>query len=227
MPVIHRYQSLDEASFALANWAAGEINSVLARKDTAVMAVPGGSTPEQFLTLLGEMSLDWSRIILMPTDERIVPVGHARSNELMLRRVFAPLKQDICGFVSFHTDEKDEKHAASAVNLRVNAVGNPDIVISGMGDDGHIASLFPCDAGWNGQIGIQGGAAVLATHPKGLEARLSLAPDLLADARARAVFISGSSKLAVLENALKHKDKSAFPILLLVGHVDIFHVFSG
>jgi 6-phosphogluconolactonase len=226
-PVIHQHQSLDEASLALANWAAGEINSVLARKDRAVMAVPGGSTPERFLSLLGHMSLDWSRITLMPTDERIVPTGHPRSNELMLRRVFAPLKQAICGFVSFHADETDEESAARTINARVDAVGNPDIVISGMGDDGHIASLFPCDPGWNRYMGRHSGAAVLATHPKGLEPRLSLSPDLLSQARARALLISGSSKLAVLENALKHDDKTAFPILLLVGHDNLFHVFSS
>jgi 6-phosphogluconolactonase len=232
MPHMHTFATLEAASTGLADWVASHIARVLVIKPRVVVALPGGSTPEHFLGQLASMPLDWSRITLMPTDERCVPTGHPRSNEAMLRRVFGPLQAGRCNFVSFHAEGADHTKAADVASARVLESGLPDIVVSGMGDDGHIASLFPDDPSWNSMISSKASPAVLATYPDGLEPRLSLAPQAISCAKLRALLIAGPSKQAVLLNSLQNSSKNPsdcakFPVLLLAGTDSMFHVFGA
>jgi 6-phosphogluconolactonase len=224
-PHWHISASLELASQAMAQWVAEQIHHVLSIKPRVVVAVPGGSTPELFLTRLAGMPLDWSRITLMPTDERCVPAGHPRSNEAMLRRVMAPLAAQQCQFVSFLAVAAGGQSAADVVSARVVASGLPDIVVSGMGEDAHIASLFPEDPSWIHSAAATDGPQVMATRPPDLEPRMSLAPHVLAQAPARGLLISGDAKRKILDNALKQTNTARYPVLLLAGQERMFHVF--
>ncbi len=224
-PVMRAHTTREGASQALAAWIMGEITSVLARQPRAVIALPGGETPKMFLAALAALPLDWARLTLMPTDERCVPAGHPRSNEAMFRRIMPPLTEGLCRFVSFHAEGREP--LARTIGDRVLHEGLPDIVVSGMGDDGHVASLFPGDASWTFAIGDTTAPPVLATSPPHLEQRLSLSPVALACAPARALLISGDVKRGVLANALRHEDIARFPVLTIAGGETPLHVFCA
>ena len=119
---------------AIADWLAGRLLDALGAKDGPVtITVPGGSTPFPIIAAMLEHDLDWTRLVVWPGDDRIVPEDHAASNTGRLRDLFEPA-------------------GAEVVTLTVmEAVPRFDLAWLGMGADGHIASLFPntdpCPAG--------------------------------------------------------------------------------
>src|SRR5471030_2570227 len=70
----------------LARFVANRLEEALAARGTASLAVSGGRTPASFLSMLGAMPLDWSRISITLADERWVPANHTDSNARLLRK---------------------------------------------------------------------------------------------------------------------------------------------
>ena len=149
------------------------LRALLAQQERVLIAVPGGTTPGPFLAALGETPLDWARVTLMPTDERFVAPDDAASNERMLRERFRPLTEGRCGFVSFHGYGSDLEAAASSLCAHVATLPPLDILVSGMGADGHIASLFPGDQALEPGCPDSG---IAIARPDGHTPRLSLSP---------------------------------------------------
>ncbi len=210
---IRSFDTLEQASEALAFRVCAKLADAIAQRDFATLAVPGGTTPALFLKRLGRMDLDWSKVILMPTDERQVSANHERSNERMIRASFKPLEDGICRFISFCPDIAGKDTNLEITSYRISDLAPLDVVICGMGEDGHIASLFPDDLSWMNWQDVQLPALIL-THPPNLEKRASLSPDILLSARYKALLISGSAKIQILEHATSHGSSDRFPVYL-------------
>lgn len=194
----HRFATLADASEALAEAVAIRLHALLAGQGRASLAVPGGTTPARFLTALGTRDLPWEKVTLLPTDERFVAADDAASNERMIRAQFAPLRDGRVGFLSFHDRGQDIEAAAAALASDLASLPPLDLVVSGMGTDGHIASLFP---GEEARFGARPGSGICIATPPGLPPRLSLSPARLAGAGWASLLVSGSEKEAVLKAA--------------------------
>ncbi|KZY12622.1 6-phosphogluconolactonase [Erythrobacter sp. HI0037] len=170
---------------AIADWLAGRLGEALGAKDGPVtITVPGGSTPFPIIAAMLEHDLDWTRLVVWPGDDRIVPEDHAASNTGRLRDLFEPAGSEV-------------------VTLTVmEAVPRFDLAWLGMGADGHIASLFP-----NTDPRVDEPRAILRLTPDPLppEApfdRISLTlPSLLAS-DALVFVVRGDEKRAVLDQAI-------------------------
>ena len=207
----HRFETLADASEALAEAVAVRLRAALAAQAGALIAVPGGSTPGHFLASLGEHDLDWARVTVLPTDERFVAPDDPASNEAMIRRAFAPLREGKARFVSFHGRGEALEAAASAVAAELASMRPLDILVSGMGADGHIASLFPGD---EGALGAPSGRDAIAARPAGLPERISLSPARLARAGWAALLVAGAEKSETLATA--QALPAAYPVGLLL-----------
>lgn len=194
----HRFATLADASEALAEAVAIRLRALLAGQGRASLAVPGGTTPARFLAALSTRDLAWDKVTLLPTDERFVAADDAASNERMIRAQFAPLRDGRVGFLSFHDRGQDIEAAAAALASDLASLPPLDLVVSGMGTDGHIASLFP---GEEARFGARPGSGICIATPPGLPPRLSLSPARLEGAGWASLLVSGREKEAVLKAA--------------------------
>ncbi len=207
----HRFETLADASEALAEAVAIRLAAAIAERGSALLAVPGGTTPARFLRALGAQPLAWDRVTLMPTDERFVAPTDPASNERMIREAFAPLSEAGAGFVSFHNAGDDLAAAARSLNVVLAQLPEIDILVSGMGADGHIASLFPGD---DAAAAAPPDVHAIAAQPAGLPPRLSLSPARLASAGWAALLIAGSEKEETMQAA--QELAGAYPVGILL-----------
>lgn len=207
----HRFATLADASEALAEAVSIRLRALLAGQGRASLAVPGGTTPARFLAALGEIDLDWGKVTLLPTDERFVAADDEASNERMIREQFAPLRESRVAYLSFHGHGSDIESAAAVLCAELAEMPPLDLLVSGMGTDGHIASLFP-----GGEAGFPAApdSGIAIAHPPGLPPRLSLSPARLTGAGWASLLVSGAVKEAVLTTAAERA--SPLPVDLLL-----------
>ncbi len=207
----HRFENLADASQALAETVALRLAELIARQGRASIAVPGGTTPAPFLAALGRRELDWSRVVMLPTDERFVAPDDPASNERMIREQFAPLARGAVSFLSFHGHGSDIEAAAAVLCARLRELPPLDLLVSGMGGDGHVASLFPgAEAGFSDPPD----SGIVVARPPGLPPRLSLSPGRLVEAGWACLLAAGSVKEAVLKAGPERKTPLPVDLLL-------------
>ncbi|MEO0033936.1 MAG: hypothetical protein RIS94_3694 [Pseudomonadota bacterium] len=171
---------------------ADRIAAELARPGLKRIAFTGGSTPIRVLELLKGRPLDWSQVTIALTDDRRVPDDHPASN---FGKIYAALGETGAQF------ERLEEGMA---------VAPFDLVWLGMGEDGHVASIFP-----HMHALLRPGPTVIATTPVPLppEApfdRLSLNKRALKATKEIILVVTGASKKALLQKALAGSE--AWPV---------------
>ncbi len=212
-PVVwQRFETLSDASAALAGAVALRLRALIEKTGAALIAVPGGTTPARFLMGLGAHDLPWRKVTLLPTDERFVAADDPASNERMIREAFAPLREDKARFVSFHGFGSDMEAAAASLGARLAELPPIDLLVSGMGADGHIASLFPGQVAAGPAVPDSG---IVVARPPGLPPRLSLSAGRLASAGWAALLVAGQDKAATLSAA--QASPGDYPVGLLLG----------
>lgn len=207
----------DAASLAetLADEAAALLNEAIAARGFATMALPGGRTPSPFLTALGRRAVPWSAVTVTLVDDRWLPPDNPDSNAAALRATLlaaAPAIRFVPLFNGAPTPEAGEGACADALR----ALAAPfDLVVTGMGEDGHVASLFPDSPGLAAALDGPGPCRALRS-PSAPHPRISLTMPRLLDARRIVVLITGAAKRAVLERAREDGPAAALPVRALL-----------
>lgn len=161
------------------------------------LGLAGGSTPEATYKELRGLGADWDRVVAWLSDERWVPPDHERSNG----RMAASALLDHVDAV-FHRPrwsdllEPSDSAAYYDATLRsIHGAGPPDVVLLGVGEDGHTASLFPGTEALNVT-----GRWFVANHVPSLEEdRLTATYELLSRARLLMVLAVGQTKAAAVK----------------------------
>jgi 6-phosphogluconolactonase len=187
------------------------------------LALSGGSTPRALYTLLAgpgfSKRFDWSRAAVFFGDERCVPPDHADSNFRMANEtLLAPLKI-APGRVFRMRGEDDPEQAAREYEDRLRkefgASARPrfDLILLGLGDDGHTASLFPRTPA----LGERQRLVVPNQAPQGTKQRITFTAPLINQARAVVFLVSGRSKAPALKAVLEDRaaDPNEFPAKLV------------
>ena len=186
----------DEAARLFAN----VLRKAVGSRGTASLAVSGGSTPLPAYAALAKADVPWDRVKLFWVDERAVPTDHERSNVRGVMQAFGATP--FLGVFPMDGGAADlnASAAAYALTLEQEVTGAPpalDLVVLGIGDDGHTASLFPGDPAVGDLT-----STVLAIPPaEKREARLTLGRTVLAEARNVVVVAFGATKNGPLERA--------------------------
>lgn len=197
--MFHAFESQAAAAEVLARRVAADLAAVIGRRGHAVLAVSGGRSPVPFLQALSAEVLDWSRVCVTLVDERVVAPDHADSNAALVREhllqggaadaVFRPLVS-----VAANVDAELAQAAAQWQT--------PDVVVLGMGDDGHTASLFPDAANLAEGLDPANPAALLAVvPPEAPHTRISMTLAEILRSGKLYLAIAGDNKRRVLEHA--------------------------
>jgi 6-phosphogluconolactonase len=186
----HVHQDPAAAATACAAHLAQRIMAVLASRGRCHVALPGGSTPAACLSQLAAQPLPWERVHFYLTDERCLPRGDAERNDRMIEQ---HLWQAITvSETNLHPipAELGPETAARRYAILIDALERLDIILLGMGEDGHTASLFPDNPALDDQ------RSVVPVHqaPKPPPERVSLGITTLRAAAERVVLATGPGK---------------------------------
>lgn len=193
----------DEAM--LADAAARVVRDVAARaiaeRGGFRVAFPGGRTPRALLERLASSpyreQIDWGRVVVLFADERAVAPDHPDSNYRLVRETLLdPLGAEAPIARRMQADAPDLEQAAR--DYAVELESPLDLLVLGVGEDGHIASLFPGSA-WLRASDARVGA--VTDSPKPPARRLTLLPRAIAEARSILVLATGAGKAAAVSAA--------------------------
>ena len=194
----------------LANRLAGELRQTLAGGARATLAVPGGTTPGPVFDSLSGVDLDWSRVDVLPTDERWVAETSERSNARLIRRRLLTDRAAAAQFVPLYAPAPAPEARLAELASGVTAVLPLSVLLMGMGEDMHVASLFPGAEGL--AAALQGEEVLAAIRAPGLpEPRVTLTAPVLRDAMYRHLVITGAAKRRALE-AARHLAPETAPV---------------
>jgi 6-phosphogluconolactonase len=189
-PVIEAFGSPREAAQEAADAIAIELAQAVAQHGRATFIATGGKTPETTYDILARAALPWDKVTVTLTDERWVDPHSADSNERMVRdRLFTERAADAT-FVPLKSAHPAPHEGIEEVEARLAPILPADVTLLGMGEDGHIASLFP-----GGPVD----AAGLAVAAQGAQPRLSLTLAALEPRRLTVLLITGEAKRRTLE----------------------------
>lgn len=183
---------------AVAGFVAARIAAVTAERGSCHLALAGGGTPKAAYILMRDMDIDWSRLHIWFGDERCLPPGHADRNDTMAK--LALLDHVPLPAAQLHSipAELGPGAAAQLYSKQIEAIERLDIILLGLGEDGHTASLFP----GNAALQLDAAAVPVFNAPKAPSERVSLSLNTIRQAGERLVMAAGSGKREPLSRVL-------------------------
>jgi len=219
-PNWHRFETPDALAERFADDIAAALVDTISRRGCALLAVSGGKTPAKFFRALSSRKLPWADVTVVPVDERFVPTTSERSNEKLIRENLLINEAAQARFTPLFHQTPTPQEAADLAEQEVAQLSLPlDVVILGMGGDGHTASFFPDSPDLADVTDPQTEAKVRAvTAPSADEPRLTLTLSMLLEAPLIALHIEGEDKRALFEGVVDQPDPQQRPISAVLLH---------
>lgn len=196
------------------------LEQALAARERAVLALAGGRTSPPVFRRMAEASREWSRVSILPTDERWVAHDHADCNLRQMREAF--VGADGIDWRSLTPNTPTGTPDAAFANAQLAALDEPfDAILLGMGVDGHFGSLFPGSPNLSMALDPAGVMAAAAIQPDPMPSagpfpRISLTLSRMLRSRLVLLAITGLDKRAVLGRAQLDADATRLPVAALL-----------
>jgi 6-phosphogluconolactonase len=207
---LHIHKNVDELSEELAKWIVALIDQTLQSKDCFTIALSGGNTPRSLYEKLAKgpyiKKIPWKKMHFFWGDERAVPFSDERNNakmafDTLLNKVDVPAENIHVMRTDIPLQESVEAYEAVLRRYFENSETSFDLVLLGMGADGHTLSLFPGSPVLNDEHDWV--IAVYADDQKMY--RITLMPAIVNRAAVIAFLVSGVDKSKTLHEVLKGK----------------------
>ena len=212
--VFKSFDSTAELENQLAERIANQLQQAVDTKGKASLVVSGGSTPLHLFKKLSGMPISWNKVYITLADERWVDLDSKDSNEALVR---ANLIQGRAANAKFrglkNMFSTPEDGCAMTIESLAHFPQPFDVVILGMGNDGHTCSWFPCAATNELENAFNTDALCAAVNPAtAANARITLSRKAILNSRQIYLHLVGELKLAVYRQALEQNDIQAMPI---------------
>lgn len=167
----------------------------IAKNGRFSIVLAGGNTPRAVYRLLRELPMDWSKWHVYHGDERCLPTDHADRNSLMAHQAWLQYVDIPANQIHDIPAELGNVAAAKVYAEELKAVGTFDLVLLGLGEDGHTASLFPDQA-----VDNSADAVPVFDSPKAPAERVTLSQSRLSNAHEVLFLVTGAGKQEAVNN---------------------------
>ena len=167
------------------------------KNGSASFVVSGGSSPVKIFNDLSKSDLDWSKVSVTLVDDRVVSSEHSDSNEKLLKENLFINNASVAKFISLKSDSDE-----------VMNINRPfDIMLLGMGEDGHFASLFPELVDNSNYFDLSANPEIIFTEPMGspCHKRVSMNLSMILKSKKIILLVSSSAKSILVDQALENK----------------------
>ena len=194
--VVH--ENLDDMSTVVAQRIADLAAQAISARGIFHVALAGGETPRSCYRKLCDLAIDWKHVHIYFGDERCLPYGDAQRNDSMVREILLEhiaIPQDNVHPIPV---ELGTREAASSYASLLGKIAPLDLILLGMGEDGHTASLFPDNQSTESTATV----VPVFNAPKPPSERVSLGINTLNAALQKIILVAGDGKRAALERIL-------------------------
>lgn len=214
----HRFPDRQALAVALAGEIRTDLNEAIAVREAASLVVSGGRTPVKFFETLRQETVAWDHVWVTLADERWVEPSSGDSNERMVREHLLQGPAQAAHFVGLKNPAASPEAGIDWAWRALSRVPRPyDVMVLGMGNDGHFASLFPGSLGLARALDPQAKPACVAMNSlTAPHARISLNFAAIVDARRVVLHIEGDEKWAVWQKARAGGSSGEMPIRALL-----------
>ena len=207
----HKYPDMNACLDALVSEIQERMEHGLATSGAFTLAVSGGRSPVPLFERMAAIQLDWTRVRIRLVDERYVPPEHPDSNEALVRRHLLTGSASQADFRGLYLPGGGIEDAVALANADFHS---PDVALLGMGEDGHMASIFPGASQFEAAVDPHSVSYLHVTPPQAPHERISMSLAALRSCTQRILYINGTSKREVLQEA-EHSVTPRLPISLL------------
>ncbi|PCH96141.1 MAG: 6-phosphogluconolactonase [Gammaproteobacteria bacterium] len=211
---LNDFKTRTQLDAALAENVSQILQSAIAARGKASIAVSGGSTPKGFFKVLSNKAIDWQKVTITLADERWVDINDDASNTRLVHENL--LQNNAAAAKFFHLKQGEHlcDETLADLNLAANNTLLPlDVLILGMGEDGHTASLFPCSDQIEQALDKSNKSALMKVEPKTApHQRITFSFATLKQSKNTFLHVCGTSKKQVLDKALAATNIFDMPI---------------
>lgn len=205
----HTFQTQDDINQAALKHILQSAEQAIAAHGSFLIVLAGGSTPKAVYQLLAKQQADWSKWHVYHNDDRCLPVDHDERNSKMAREAWlnhVAIPQNQIHDIPAELGNID---GAKAYASTLSGVRTFDLVLLGLGEDGHTASLFPGQT-----VDNSADAVPVFNSPKPPAERITISQNRLNDANEVLFLVTGAGKQEAVDNWRKGV---AIPATLVTG----------
>lgn len=207
------FESRSALDKQMAEDVAAVLQQAMESRGKASLVVSGGSTPKGFFQAMAHKAIDWSRLTITLADDRWVPPSHEDSNDRLVQENMLQGPARAAKFIPLVTDDAHPRDAVDRVCKSLADLGTVDVMILGMGGDGHFASLFPDSDTLKPGLDLRSGNTLIAVDPPvAPHARMSMTLPRIFDTRHLLLHLVGDDKRAIWNRACAEQDPESLPI---------------
>lgn len=216
---LRRLETFDDLVPILTDQIVRRLTDAVRLRGRASFVASGGSTPGPLYDRLSRTPAPWDHVDVTVSDERWTLPGAEGSNDRMLHQRLLTGHAARANYVGLRTEHETPEGAEEACDQRLRQMARPfDVTLLGMGDDGHIASLFPNAPGLDCALDLTSERLAAAMRPAqaaGSTARMSLTLRALRDSRLIILLMKGEEKLSVLQQVVPGSEWRDAPVRAL------------
>ena len=202
----------------LANQIKNSLCEAITLRGRAYLVVSGGKTPIELFKLLAQKDLPWDKVTITLADERCVGANDPDRNERLVKDFLLQYKAHQAQFISLYNEHVQIEESLKLVELQIDSLPTFDVVILGMGEDGHTASLFPCSDELESGLDDEA-QSLLLVHPRTAPyQRVTLSKRRLLNSRMIFVHLIGKKKRIVFSQALVNDNPKVMPISAFINN---------
>lgn len=212
--LVHAFTTQPKLLEALSSQIAKDLKEAIRRYDKASVMVSGGSTPKPLFEMLRRIDLPWEKVTVGLCDERWVPTTHDDSNEQFVKQHLLQENAAKARFIGMYFEGMTSVEAQAQCTETLQQELYPfDVVILGMGSDGHTASLFPKNERLEKAFDLSSKELCIAIEPEAApHARMSLTRSAILSAKHLYLHFEGEEKRSLYQEVISGDDMSTLPV---------------